>query len=299
MRICVIGAAGAVGSASAAELVGRMFVDELVLVDTDSARLAVLEMDLSLKSALAGSGTRVRAGEPAEAAKADLIVLAASVRHRDGVERMAFFAQNVALLDAVLSELPRRWSGVLVIATNPVDPLCTFAARRLGPAATVLGYCLNDSLKLAEGVAIATGRVNSGITSWVLGEHGPHMVPLRERVRIDGHKVDLSQEQWTVAVDHLRTWYQRWQRHRTGTTSMWATGAGIARLITAFVTSEPSILPVCVRLSGQYGVDGVCLGAPVVLGDGAYRIEEWLLTAQQRHEIRVAAQVVASAARGT
>ncbi len=295
MRVCVIGAAGGVGSATSAELVGLASVDDLVLVDSASEHLAVVEMDLSVRTVLGGAGCVVRIGRAADAADADVVVFAASVRHRDGVARLDFLAENLKLLDTVLAELPPYWSGSLVIATNPVDPLCTVAARRLGPAARVLGYCMNDSLRLAEGVAIASGRHRAEVTAWVLGEHGSHMVPLRERVTVAGKAISLSAAEWAVAVGHLWSWYQRWQRHRTGMTSMWTSGAGISRLVAATAAATPTLLPVCAPLSGQYGVRDVCLGVPVMLSADVCQVEEWPLAAPEGGQLRAAAELVEAA----
>nr|MDT0526498.1 beta-ketoacyl synthase N-terminal-like domain-containing protein [Streptomyces sp. DSM 41633] len=65
--------------------------------------------------------------------------------------------RNAAILRETLDVLPSGWGGTLLIATNPVDQLCMLARRVLSPEATVLGYTLNDSLRLAQSIALEIG----------------------------------------------------------------------------------------------------------------------------------------------
>jgi malate/lactate dehydrogenase len=203
------------------------------------------------------------------------------------------FRDNAAVIEAVLGELPGGWIGTVLIATNPVDPLCTLASRRLSPDATVLGYSLHDSLRLTEGIAIVLGCAASEVTAWVVGEHGPDMVPLFERTQLHGHPVVLDQRQRHEALTHALNWYDDWQRCGTGMTSALCSGTGIAHMLERLLAETTSVLPACAQLRGEYGLSGVSLGVPVRLGRGSAEVEQWQLTKGELAAMHRSSQVVA------
>ncbi|MFE6054260.1 hypothetical protein ACFQ6N_26205 [Kitasatospora sp. NPDC056446] len=296
VRVCVVGGAGAVGAATAAALLGGGFRGRLELVDTAGALLAAQVMDLRLVPSEAATVAAVPLGA---AGAADVVVLAASVPHRDGAARADFLWENAVILEQVLAALPAHWPGTLVLATNPVDPLCTLAARSLPAGATVLGYTLNDSLRLRRGVALALGVHRHRVSAWAVGEHGPHTVPLFDRVRLDGRPVPLDAAQRDSAAGYAREWYGRWQRLGTGRTSSWASGAGIAALVRAVLADTRTLLPVSAALHGEYGLSGLSLGVPALVGAGRAEVVEWELTRDQLAGLRTAAGVVAAAVGGS
>lgn len=292
--ICVIGGAGGVGSAVAASLVAESTAGDICLVDTARDALAVQLMDLELLGALSGP-VRVRSGTLDDARDAAIVVMAASVPHRDGASRMAFLHANGALLHTVLDAIGADWSGTVLMATNPVDPLCLLASARL-PNALILGYTVNDSLRLAQGIAAELGCASYRVSAWALGEHGLHIVPLFERTTVDDEPVMLSAVQQSRALRYAEIWYGRWQGHGTGRTSMWTTGAGIAQLIASFTGPPARLMPASVPLSGEYGIDGSCVSVPVRLGGWRASVVEWSLRSEQLLALRTAADAIAAAA---
>lgn len=296
MRVGIFGAAGAVGSATAAAVLSGRIADRLLLTDLHSDVLAVQHMDLDL---LAGTlDARVEAVGRARLAEADLVVMAAGVPHRDGADRNDFAAANLAILDELLGALPARWPGALLIASNPVDVLATAAAQRLGPAARVLGYVANDTLRLAQAVAQVRGCPTGDVQAWTVGEHGPDTIALLDRVTVAGIPAGLDEAECREVVDRALGWYDRWQRHGTGRTSMWTTGAGVASLVASYTGARVGLEPVSVPLRGRYGVPGpVCLGVPALVGRGRAEVVEWALTGEQTERLHRTATGIARAAR--
>jgi malate/lactate dehydrogenase len=296
VRAGVFGGAGAVGSATAAALITTGVAGDVLLADADEHLLAVRQMDLAL---LAGThGARAEAVPAARLAEAEVVVMAAGVAHRDGADRRDFAAANLAVLDMLLDVLPAGWPGALVIASNPVDVLVTAAAGRLGPAARVLGYVANDTLRVAQAIAEVRGCTAAEVDVWALGEHGGDLVLLLDRVAIGGTPVTLTETERAEVRDLASGWYGRWQRHRTGRTSMWTTGSGVARLVAALRGRRMSLEPVSVPLHGRYGVPGpVALGVPTLVGRGRTEPVEWELPRADGDRLRRSADEVARAAR--
>ena len=182
------------------------------------------------------------------------------------------------------------------MVTNPVDPLCTWIQRRTGiDRARVLGYTLNDSLRLRTGIAKAL-RVDPGtVDAWVLGEHGDACVPLFERVRVGGGPVYLTPEMRAEAEEFLRTWYVRHVALDSGRSSTWTSGVGVAAMVDAVATGSDELWPVSLVLEGEYGIEGVALSVPVSLGDGTAVIHEWPLSPEEQDGFERAAALVQDA----
>jgi len=195
-----------------------------------------------------------------------------------------------------LLEANESWPGVLVVATNPVDPLCTWIQRRTGiDRARVLGYTLNDSLRLRTGVAKALGVGAGTVDAWVLGEHGDACVPLFDRVRVAGKAVVLTAAQRADAEGFLRSWYLRHVALDSGRSSTWTSGMGVARMVAAVVTDAEDVWPVSVVLAGEYGVDGIALSVPASLRRRGAEVQEWALGPEERDAFERAAETVRDA----
>jgi malate/lactate dehydrogenase len=292
----IFGAAGAVGSATAFALAlggaGR-----LVLVDASAPRLAAQRLDLDVLAAVL-PGLDVRVGEVASLARCDVVVACAGAPHRDGAPRSAFLAENADILaplaDVLAAAGARRPAVVLV--SNPVDALATLLQRRLRGRARVVGYTLNDTLRLRVAIARRRDCTAAQVEAWSVGEHGPRAVPLLSRVRVCGAPVTLSAHERACVLDEIGGWYDRWQRLGTGRTTQWSSAWGVAALVRALLHGDPRPWPVSTPLDGAYGVEDVCLTVPALLAPGrAPQVLAWELAATERAAIAAAADAVAAA----
>src|ERR1700709_1385997 len=92
-----------------------------------------------------GASGSVRAGAEGELATADLVIAAGAAPLTVTTARMASRADTAAIVGGLLDQLPAGWPGILILVTNPVDPLCTWAQERSGiPRERLLGYTLHD-----------------------------------------------------------------------------------------------------------------------------------------------------------
>jgi malate dehydrogenase len=211
---------------------------------------------------------------------------------------MVYLADNAAVLGELLGRLPAGWPGILIVLTNPVDPLCTWALGRAGLARErLLGYTLNDSLRLRTAIAAELGVAPGRVEAWVIGEHGDGNVALFDRVRVDGEPVTLEAEARERALEFLHGWYTRHVALDSGRSSTWTSGLGIARMVEAIRSDSGELWPASVVLAGEYGIDGVALGVPVRLGrDGVAELPEWDLAPEEAAALRDGAATVRAAA---
>lgn len=292
VKVALVGGAGGVGASVAFNLVLLRRDDEIVLVDNRPQMVTSHLMDLDQVLELS-PGARLRAGDADDARDADVVVLLSATPLTVDTSRLEYLAKNAVIADALI---PPE-DGVIVVVTNPVDPLVTRLQRRTGlDRRRVLGYTINDSLRLRTGLARALGVPPGSVDAWAIGEHGDLSVPLFDRVAVNGEPVRPTRDQAVAAEEYFRTWYVRHVALDSGRSSTWTSGLGIARMVAA-LDGDGELWPASVVLDGEYGIDGVALTVPVTIGrGGAAQIHEWGLALRELDELRAAAELVRTAA---
>jgi malate dehydrogenase len=297
MKVAITGGGGGVGSSVAFNLLLAEHPYEVLLFDTRANMVTSHTMDFE-QVLEQGAGGSVRAGLDGEQAEADVVIAAGAAPLTVNTSRMVYLADNAAIIGALLDHLPADWPGILILVTNPVDPLCTWALGRSGIARErLLGYTLNDSLRLRTAIAAELGVVPGRIEAWVIGEHGDGSVALFDRVRVDGEPVALDPAARERAVEYLHGWYTRHVALDSGRSSTWTSGLGIARMVEAIRADSGELWPASVVLAGEYGIDGAALGVPVRLGRaGVAGLPEWDLGPEEAAALRAGADTVRAAA---
>ena len=296
-RIAIVGGGGGVGASLAFNLLTAAAPYDVALVDGRSGLARSHEMDLQQVVAQGATGS-VEIVELAAIADADVAVISAAVPLTLNTSRMVYLRDNAAVVGEVVAALPDGWSGVIVMVTNPVDPLCAWLQCRHGlDRRRLIGYTANDSLRLRTSIGDQLGVRSSAVDAWVLGEHGDRFVPLLDRVRVGGAPVALDEAQQDAAVRFVRHWYERHVALDSGRSSTWTTGRGLARLVAALTRDDGELWPASVVLEGEYGVSGAALTVPVTLARGGVReLHEWELTEEQRAAMGAAGEAVRAAA---
>lgn len=297
VKVTLVGGAGGVGASAAFNLLAFGRPCDVVLVDPREPMVESHVMDLEQVLEWAGGGS-VRAGTEDDVADADVVVVSASVPLSLNTSRHVYLLDNARILDGVADLVPDGWPGIAIVVTNPVDPLVTRFQPRSGLDRTrVLGYTVNDTLRLRTGIARELGVAPGSVDAWVLGEHGETCVPLWDRVLVDGEPRELDSAQRAAADEFLRTWYLRHVALDSGRSSTWTTGAGIVRMIRALADGADDVWPVSTMLEGEYGIEGVAVTVPVALGpEGVREIHEWQLHDDDLAALHASAVVVRSAA---
>ncbi len=298
VKVTLVGGAGGVGASTAFNLVLMRRTDEIVLVDSRPEMITSHVMDFEQVLELA-PGCSVRGGDLGDVRDADVVVFLSSTPLTAGTPRLEYLAKNALVADELAAALPAGHGGSIVVVTNPVDPLVTRLQRRTGlDRRRILGYTINDSLRLRTGLAHALGVPPGSVEAWAVGEHGDLSVPLFDRVRVDGVPVRPTPAQAAAAQEYFRGWYPRHVALDSGRSSTWTSGVGVARMVAA-LDGDGELWPASVVLGGEYGVDGVALTVPVTIGrGGAEQIHEWELGAEDLGALHAAAELVRVAAAG-
>ena len=269
-RIAIIGA-GHVGATAAYALMLRALVREIVLIDSNRVLAEAEAADIADANALARPAL-IWAGDYAEAARASIAVITAGGATHGSQTRLSVAADSAAIVtDCVDRLIGAGFSGVLVVAANPVDLMTLVALRRSGlPASQVIGTgTLLDTSRLKQALSQALGVAPTSIEGYVLGEHGDSEVAAFSTVRIGGQTLDrFRQGQDRPDLDAIG----REVRDAgyaivegKGYTSF-GVATAIVRICEAIHRDEHAVLPVSTLLKGEYGQSDLCLSLPCILG---------------------------------
>lgn len=283
------------GASTAFNLVLMRGGEEIVLVDARPEMITSHVMDLEQVLELS-PGCTVRGGGESDLSDADVVVMLSATPLTVGTSRLEYLARNAVIADELADVLETGWPGVVVVVTNPVDPLVTRLQQRTRlDRRRVLGYTLNDSLRLRTGLTKALGVPAGTVDAWVIGEHGDLSVPLFDRVDIGGTRARPTVKQAVRAEEYLRTWYVRHVALDSGRSSTWTSGLGVARMVSA-LAGKSGLWPASVVLDGEYGIRGVAVTVPVTIGrGGAEEIHEWELEPRDLDALRASAELVRAA----
>jgi len=277
-RVAIIGC-GHVGATSAYALLMNGTVEEIVILDRDGERLRGEVMDLQHAASLARPA-KIRAGDYEDVRTADIVIIAAGVGSQPGETRLDLLGRNAVVIREIVRELTRiDFDGIILMTTNPVDVLAQIAQAESGlPPARVIGSgTVLDTARLRFLLGAELDVEAHSIHAYILGEHGDSEVATWSAARVGGSPLaDFCQPRCPDFPKILESVRQAAPEivRRKGYTSF-AVASCVNRICTAILRDERTILPVSTMTGGQYGIDGIYLSLPCVVGrNGVGKIVE-------------------------
>ena len=273
-KAAVVGC-GFVGASIAFTLMQRGLFSELVLIDANRAKAEGEAMDLSHGLPYTAP-MDIYAGDYDDAADCGLIIVTAGANQKPGETRLDLIGKNVAILQSIIPEIRRRnFEGILLIVSNPVDVL-TYAAWHMSglPANRVFGSgTVLDTARLKQLLGEHLRVDSRNVHAVIIGEHGDSELAVWSGANVSG--IDLNDFcELRGHYDHRASMQRIYENVRDSAYQIierkGATYYGIAmavgRIAESIVLDQESVLPVSVVLEGQYGLDGLCLSIPSVVG---------------------------------
>ena len=265
---------GQVGMAAATSLFQQRIARELILIDVDGKRAEGEAMDLMHAQGYVGR-RRVWAGDYSDLSSAQIVIITAGVSQKPGEDRLSLLNRNAAVFKQIAEELDRHApKAILLIASNPVDIL-TYVMQDLSerPDEKVIGTgTMLDTTRLRTLLAEYYEVDPRSVHALILGEHGDSEIVAWSRANIGGTPIlNNSILGRPYDPDVLQEIFQRVRNaayeiiERKGYTN-WAIGLVLAHLVRTIQEDQSSVLPISVRLHGEYGIDDVCLSIPAAVG---------------------------------
>lgn len=305
MKVGVVGAGG-VGAACALALVMRGAAREIVVVDRTRARARAVATDIRYGAPLSGRVT-VRDGDYPELAGAALVMITAGVNEKTGgatdrndpAGRLRLLKTNAGIYrDIVPRVVAAAPEAVILVVTDPPDPLADLARRFAGHDRVLSTGTYLDSLRFRTHIAEALGVDPAAVEAQVLGEHGTSEVFVWSGARVAGVPLADALAQHGIAADERRRAIERDVRYANITiiegnrASQYGIGMVCARLAEMVLRDENAVIPI-----GSYSAAyGVTLSLPCVVGRrGAVRLLEPSLSPDEREALRRSAEALKQA----
>ena len=302
-KIALIGA-GNIGG-TLALLAGQQELGDVVLFDVVEGIPTGKALDIGQSAPVLGfdvaHGGTVRDYEPI--AGADVCIVTAGIARKPGMSRDDLLSTNLKVMKAVGEGIAANAPDAFVICiTNPLDAMVWALREYSGlPHAKVVGMAgVLDSARLRRFVADAAGVSVQDVTAFVLGGHGDTMVPLVRYSTVAGIPLpDIVRMGW-MTQDRLDAVVQRTREggaeivsHLKTGSAFYAPAAAAIEMASAYLHDRRRILPCAAWVDGAYGLDGLYLGVPCLLGAGGVeRVIEIELNGGERAMLDTSVQAV-------
>lgn len=277
MKIAVIGG-GNIGGVLVQEIVKRKLARQVALVDLKAPDLAKGKcLDIAEGSPIIGSDVIVEGSKEYDViAGTDIVINTAGVPRAarpDGTipTREELLATNLKITDAVSEGISKFCPKAIIISiANPLDAIVYRLNMNLKPSRErLMGMAgVLDSSRYRYFVAKEANVSVENVEAVVLGGHGDDMLPIRSACRIAGMPVDKFISNEKLDAIEARTRQAGGEVVKLlGSGSAFVSPAWAAlEMAEAIIFDKKKIMPVCTLLKGEYGVDGLFIGVPVVLG---------------------------------
>src|SRR5690349_14909 len=278
-KIALIGA-GQIGG-TLALLAGQKDLGDVVLFDIPQAEGTAKgkALDIAQLSPVAGFDAKYSGSSNyKDIAGADVVIVTAGVPRKPGMSRDDLVGINAKVINAVGKGIKENAPNAFVIViTNPLDAMVGLMQEVTGfPANRVVGMAgVLDSSRFRLFLAEEFGVSVEDVTAFVLGGHGDTMVPLVRYSTVAGIPLpDLVKMGWTTQ-ERLDKIVQRTRDGgaeivgllKTGS-AFYAPASSAIQMAEAYLKDKKRVLPCAAQLNGQYGVTGLYVGVPVIIGAG-------------------------------
>ena len=301
-KVAVIGV-GYVGASIAYARTVRNIAREIVLIDRDASIAQGEALDIRHGVPFMGT-SQVYAGDYADCADCDLVIICAGRNRRLGETRRDLVDQNVDIMRSVIDALkPHYTHGAILIVTNPVDILTKVASDHMElPNGRVFGSgCFLDTSRLTVCVADYLSLSTDAVKAMVIGEHGDDQIPVWSRAAVAGAPIAeyceslglvWNAEQRRAVEERVRTMGATIIRDKSRT--HYGIASCVCYLADAVLNQRQIIVPVSSPLMGEYGVKSVSLSVPSIVGvNGVERRLEERWSEEEYRRFRTAAQHMA------
>jgi malate dehydrogenase len=300
MKVSIAGA-GFYGSTLAQRVAEGSYVDEVVLTDIVEGKPQGIALDLMQSRPLAGFQTRVRGTNGyEETAGSDICVITAGVPRKPGMSRMDLLETNARIVAEVTRRLVEASPDtVLIVVSNPLDEMTALAAAASElPKPRVMGQAgMLDSARFRHFVAERLEVPTHEVDAMTLGSHGETMVPVPSLATVSGRPLREVLDQTTIDEIVQRTrdgGAEIVALLKTGS-AYFAPAAAAENMVRAVADNTHEIQPVSAWVEGAYGIEGVYVGVPAMIGrEGVAEVVELDLADDELAALRTAAEAVRS-----
>ena len=299
MKVTVVGA-GAVGASCAEYIAIKNFASEVVLVDIKENLAEGKAMDLMQTATLNGFDTKITGStnDYLKTANSDVAVITSGIPRKPGMTREELIGINAGIVSSVSENIIKYSPNViLIIVSNPMDTMTYLAHKVTGlPKNRIIGMGgALDSARFKYRLSQALECPASDVNGLVIGGHSDKgMLPLvrlatRNSVRVSEF---LSNEKMNEVMQETKVGGAT-LTNMLGTSAWYAPGAAVSSLVQAIACDQHKMFPCSALLEGEYGLNDLCIGVPLILGkSGIHKIVEIDLNQEEKDKLAESAKSV-------
>tara|TARA_A100000171_G_C2140325_1_gene154868 strand:- start:9580 stop:10506 length:927 start_codon:yes stop_codon:yes gene_type:complete len=299
MKVTVVGA-GAVGASCAEYIAIKNFASEVVLLDIKEGYAEGKAMDLMQTASLNGFDTKITGStsDYSKTANSDICVITSGIPRKPGMTREELIGINAGIVKSVSSDLIKHSPDtIIIVVSNPMDTMTYLVHKTTGlPKNRIIGMGgALDSARFKYRLAEALEAPISDVDGMVLGGHSDTgMVPLTRLATRNSVPVSafLSDDRLNQVKEDTKVGGATLTK-LLGTSAWYAPGAAVSGLVQAIACDQKKMFPCSVLLEGEYGLNDLCIGAPVILGsNGIEKIVEIELNDAEKAHMKESAEGV-------
>ena len=299
MKITIVGA-GAVGASCAEYIAIKNFASEVVILDIKEGFAEGKAMDLMQTASLNGFDTKIVGvtNDYSKTAGSDIVVITSGIPRKPGMTREELIGINAGIVKSVSSNLIEHSPNtIIIVVSNPMDTMTYLVHKTTGlPKNRIIGMGgALDSARFKYRLAEALEAPISDVDGMVIGGHSDKgMVPLTRLATRNSVPVSefISEERLAQVLQDTKVGGAT-LTGLLGTSAWYAPGAAVSSLVQAIACDQKKIFPCSVLLEGEYGLNDLCIGVPVVLGkNGIEKIVEINLNDAEKAHMQASAEGV-------
>jgi malate dehydrogenase len=299
MKVTVVGA-GAVGATCADNIARKQLCDELVILDIKEGVAEGKAMDLMQTAQIEGFDTKITGStnDYTKTAGSTVAVITSGIPRKPGMTREELIGINAGIVKTVTENLLKHSPDVIIVViSNPMDTMTYLALKSSGlPKNRIIGMGgMLDSARFRYFLSQAMHCSPNDLQATAVGGHGDTtMIPLTRLATYCGTPVSNYLDAETlkkVAADTMVGGATL--TGLLGTSAWYAPGAAGAAVVEAIVRDEKKMMACCVSLEGEYGMNDICLGVPVIIGkNGWEKIVDYKLNEEEMAAMNKSAEAV-------
>ncbi|MDT7906886.1 MAG: malate dehydrogenase [Candidatus Calescibacterium sp.] len=298
-KITVVGA-GMVGGTLAQRLAEKNFA-EIALIDIIGDLARGKALDIAQSAPIMGYDINIQGGDSWELAQnSDIVIVTAGVPRKPGMSREELLEINFKIVKDTSEKIKKFCpNSIVIVVSNPLDAMTYTAYKITGfPKNRIMGMAgVLDTARFRAFLGMELGVSPKDINAFVLGSHGDTMVPVLSYTQVGGVPVEklLPKEKLEKIIERTRNaGAEIVSLLKTGS-AYYAPSAAVLEMVEAIVFDRKRILPCCVLCEGEYGINGIFVGVPVILGkNGVEKIVEFELKEEELKALKRSAEVVKS-----
>ncbi|AYE35982.1 L-lactate dehydrogenase [Borrelia turcica IST7] len=304
-KVVLVGAGGVGSSFAYALTIDNSLVHELVIIDVAQDKAKGEVMDLNHGQMFLEKNIKIKYGTYGDCSDADIVVITAGLNQKPGETRLDLVGKNTKIFkDIVTSVVSSGFSGIFVVASNPVD-IMTYVTMKYSnfPMHRVIGTGTTlDTSRLRYFLSEHFNVNTQNVHSYIMGEHGDSSFATWDETKVAMKPLSEYITEGKIREEELDEMHRRvvnaaYEVIKLKGATYYAIGLGIKNIVNAIVSDQNLILPISSYINGQYGgsVKDIYIGAPsIICKEGVKEVLDFKISDREFEKFRASANQLRS-----